>query len=138
VIVVCDLDGTLALRSKRGPFEYDKVLTDNPNRPVVLVAKLLLHAGYKLVFVSARDDSCYDDTKAWLENNRIYSNQMGDVELYMRKTGDSRPDNIVKAEIYQEHILPREVLLVLDDRDKVVEMWRDFGLTCFQVAPGDF
>jgi hypothetical protein len=31
-----------------------------------------------------------------------------------------------------------EVFLVVDDRDKVVKMWRDLGLNTFQVAPGDF
>jgi len=28
--------------------------------------------------------------------------------------------------------------LVFDDRDAVVNMWRDKGLICCQVAPGDF
>ena len=31
-----------------------------------------------------------------------------------------------------------QVLCVFDDRDKVVQMWRDMGLTCMQVAPGNF
>ena len=31
-----------------------------------------------------------------------------------------------------------DVFLVVDDRQKVVDMWRDLGLTVFQVAPGDF
>jgi hypothetical protein len=31
-----------------------------------------------------------------------------------------------------------KVLLVLDDRDQVVRMWRELGLTCFQVDYGDF
>ncbi len=30
------------------------------------------------------------------------------------------------------------VFMVVDDRQKVVDMWRDLGLTVFQVAPGDF
>ena len=30
------------------------------------------------------------------------------------------------------------ILCVFDDRTKVVNMWRDNGLSCFQVAPGDF
>ena len=28
--------------------------------------------------------------------------------------------------------------LAFDDRDRVVKMWRDLGVPCFQVAPGDF
>ena len=31
-----------------------------------------------------------------------------------------------------------DVLMCVDDRQKVVDMWRSEGLTCFQVAPGDF
>ena len=28
--------------------------------------------------------------------------------------------------------------LAFDDRDRVVAMWREEGVPCFQVAPGDF
>lgn len=30
------------------------------------------------------------------------------------------------------------VEIVFDDRNSVVKMWRLLGLTCFQVAEGDF
>jgi hypothetical protein len=57
----------------------------------------------------------------------------------MRKTSDMRKDAVVKEEIYNENILDKyNVLLVLDDRNQVVDFWRSKGLTCFQVAPGDF
>jgi hypothetical protein len=29
-------------------------------------------------------------------------------------------------------------MCVFDDKTKAVKMWRDLGLTCFQVAQGDF
>ncbi|WP_435575134.1 hypothetical protein [Burkholderia plantarii] len=32
----------------------------------------------------------------------------------------------------------RRIVAVFDDRDSVVAMWRDAGVTCFQVAPGEF
>jgi hypothetical protein len=57
----------------------------------------------------------------------------------MRKTDDFRKDSIIKEEIYQENIEGKyNVLCVLDDRNQVVDFWRAKGLTCFQVAPGDF
>jgi len=57
----------------------------------------------------------------------------------MRKTGDSRKDSIVKREIFEEHIKGKyRIQFVLDDRNQVVEMWRQLGLTCLQVAEGDF
>jgi len=52
---------------------------------------------------------------------------------------DYRDDRIIKEEIYREKIAPvYNALFVLDDRDRVVAMWRDLGLTCLQVANGDF
>jgi hypothetical protein len=45
----------------------------------------------------------------------------------------------VKEEIYRQEILGRyNVWMVLDDRDQVVEMWRNLGLRVLQVAPGAF
>ena len=31
-----------------------------------------------------------------------------------------------------------DIFLVVDDRNKVVDMWRSLGLTVFQVADGNF
>jgi hypothetical protein len=57
----------------------------------------------------------------------------------MRARGDGRPDEIVKKELYRKRVAPRwKVTAVLDDRDKVVRMWRRIGLTVLQVAEGDF
>jgi hypothetical protein len=57
----------------------------------------------------------------------------------MRKYGDFRQDSIVKREIYERFIAPDyDILCVLDDRNSVVSMWREIGLTCLQVAEGDF
>jgi len=59
--------------------------------------------------------------------------------LLMRAAGDSRRDSIVKREIFDARIRDVwQVKGVLDDRDQVVRMWRALGLTCVQVAPGDF
>jgi hypothetical protein len=60
-------------------------------------------------------------------------------ELLMRTEGDHRSDDIVKKEIYEKRIAPQyDVVIVFDDRDKVVKMWRDLGLLCGQVYYGDF
>jgi len=32
----------------------------------------------------------------------------------------------------------KDILCVFDDRQKVVDMWRKNGITCFQVNYGDF
>ena len=58
----------------------------------------------------------------------------------MRKTGDNRKDSIIKKEIYEKYLKPMNyhVLFILDDRNQVVEMWREMGFTVFQVAEGNF
>ena len=58
----------------------------------------------------------------------------------MRETADFRSDSIIKHEIYQLCIKGKyDVQFVLDDRQKVVDMWRNaIGLTTLQVAEGNF
>ena len=55
-------------------------------------------------------------------------------------TGDMRfmPDEILKKKMLDKFVDIDDVLFVVDDRNKVVDMWRDLGLTVFQPAPGDF
>ena len=51
----------------------------------------------------------------------------------------NRPWCCKKEEIFIDKIKNTyNVLYCMDDRDRVVKRWRDLGLTCFQVAPGDF
>ena len=58
---------------------------------------------------------------------------------FMRTAGDTRKDAVVKAELYEEHVEGRyNVVAVIDDRKRVVDLRRSLGLTCLQVAEGDF
>ena len=57
----------------------------------------------------------------------------------MRKDKDFRPDNEAKKDLYEEYIKDKfEIEFVLDDRDRVVKMWRELGLRVLQVEEGDF
>ena len=61
------------------------------------------------------------------------------VTLWMRAAKDTRGDDVVKAELFDAHIRRRfHVRVVLDDRDRVVALWRRLGLPCWQVDYGDF
>lgn len=133
-LVLVDIDGTVSHRTNREPFEYDKVSSDRPDHKTIEVITALWKAGYKIIFISARDDSCFEDSYEWLRLNCPPF-----IKLYMRKTGDSRKDAVIKEEIYREHIEPfYDVFCVFDDRNQVVDMWRSIGLKCFQPEPGDF
>jgi predicted kinase len=133
--VVVDVDGTLALHVSRGPFEYEKCLEDAPNPRVVELVKMLAETRH-VVVCSGREgtEQVRRDTMAWLMQYDVPF-----VSVLMRPEGDMRKDSIIKREILERDILPHwNPVLVIDDRDQVVRMWRDAGLTCFQVAYGDF
>jgi len=48
------------------------------------------------------------------------------------------PDEILKKEMLDTFIDIDDVFCVFDDRKKVVDMWRDLGLTCFEVEEAHF
>jgi hypothetical protein len=52
----------------------------------------------------------------------------------MRGKDDKRSDDIIKSEIYEEHIKKNyEVIAVFDDRQRVVDMWRlKYNLPTYQ------
>ena len=136
--IVVDLDGTLALHTNRGPFEYHKCHTDEVNEPVLACIHAMMADGFKLIFVSGREDTCMDLTKTWLANKCGLLAEDKDYELYMRKAKDFRKDSVVKEEIYRELIKRNFIKFVLDDRQQVVDHLRSLGFTVFQVAPNKF
>jgi predicted kinase len=146
---ICDIDGTVALKGDRGPFDETRVDEDRPNPRVIEVVENHIKLGYQPIFLSGRTRGCYSDTWNWLTDNIQYDelnavNDYGHVEkrflLLMRPEEDNRKDAIVKRELFDTYVRSAyNVRFVLDDRDQVVNMWRDeLGLTCMQVAPGAF
>lgn len=133
--VICDVDGTLALHHQRDPYRWQHSDTDTPNRAVVAVMRAVYRSGIKVVFVSGRPESARAITEEWIAREvRVPG------PLFMRASNDTRKDVDVKREIFFKHIEPvLDVVAVFDDRDQVVRMWREeLGLTCFQVADGNF
>lgn len=132
--IMVDIDGTLAKMDGRGPFEWKRVGEDVPVWPVIEAVQMYQSLGYKVIIMSGRDSECRDETIKWLDKHLIPWDA-----LFMRPEKDMRKDNIVKHELFWAHVAPWfNVQLVLDDRDQVVKMWRDIGLTVFQVASGAF
>ena len=136
-VAICDIDGTLVIKCDRDIFDYSRVEVDKPNLPIVRLVQVLAY-DRDIIFMSGRDDACFEQTRNWLVEHLGYAYPES-VELYMRKTGDKRKDAIVKRELFDKHIRDQyQVDYVIDDRNSVVEMWRSLGLTVLQVADGDF
>lgn len=132
--VLCDIDGTLAIHNGRGPYDFARVETDLVNEEVRRVLRLCHEEGDWIILLSGRQSEFREHTERWLKANRVRYN-----ELRMRAEGDRRGDDIVKAELFDAHVRHRfDVRFVLDDRDRVVALWRRIGLRCWQVDYGDF
>lgn len=131
--LIVDLDGTLAIHVGRGPYEEERCGEDALSLPVFdIITKFAPTT--TIIYCSGRHDTVRAQTQAWLDENECPTGP-----LFMRAGGDSRNDAIVKLEIFDRAIRDKyNVQFVLDDRDRVVKMWRDLGLTCLQVNYGNF
>ncbi len=133
-VIVCDIDGTLAhMNGKRGPYDWDRV--DRDDLDIVLADRLRKHKelGERVIIVTGRDESCRESTEEWLNFYDVPFDTM-----IMRPKDDYRKDTIIKKEIWENHLKDYNILFVYDDRDGVVNMWRDLGIKVFQVEPGRF
>ena len=146
-IVIFDLDGTLALIDDRrdlatkdnGKFDWDvffnpdNINLDLPNQPVIQMTNILHKQGFRIFILSGRSDVTHQVTVDWLNDNGVWWDHLvmrPQNHLYL-------PDNDLK-QMWLDSIGKDNVAMVFDDRNQVVDMWRQNGLTCFQVADGDF
>lgn len=144
--IIVDLDGTLCdARHRQHHMEgkknwqafYGSIPLDKPNLWCVLIIQGALACGLEVLFVSGRPREYEAATLDWLFKWNIHAAARN--RLFMRPDGDFRRDSIVKTEIYKGFIEPHyEVLYCVDDRQQVVDAWRELGLTCLQCAKGDF
>lgn len=57
----------------------------------------------------------------------------------MRNDDDNRHDYLVKSELADKYVTDiKNIAFALEDRTRVCQMWRDRGITCFQVKKGDY
>lgn len=131
--IIVDIDGTLAHMKNRSPFDWNRVDEDEVDEIIKGIVNAYDNLG-TIIVMSGRDSICRDKTIKWLEDNNIKYDM-----LFMRAIGDNRKDSIVKKELFDNNVKDKfYVEYVLDDRDAICATWRDMGLKCLQVAPGNF
>ena len=147
-IVIFDLDGTLAdITTRRNISTKDNgkmdwsifqdpknIDLDIPNQKVVDMLHMIDNTDkYQIWILSGRSDVTKDATIDWLSKYGINYDHLimrPQKHLYMA-------DNDLK-QMWLDDIGVDNVAMVFDDRNQVVDMWRNNGLTVFQVADGDF
>jgi phosphatidate phosphatase APP1 len=141
---VFDIDGTIADLSHRlhhiekSPKDWDSFFAAcHKDAPIAHIRRLLVdlsNASATIIYVSGRSDQVHDETMAW-----IIAHGFPVGNIFMRKQGDHRPDNLVKSDLLDElHDDGFRPIMAFDDRNQVVKMWRERGIPCAQVAEGDF
>lgn len=130
--IIVDIDGTVAHMNGRSPYDYSLVSTDTIDESVQAIVHALT-INHQIIFVSGRKAECKEETFKWLKQHFVMN-----FELHMRKDEDDRNDAIVKREILEELIKEYYIVAALDDRNRVVKMWRESGIKCLQVQEGNF
>jgi len=133
-------------------FNPAHIAFDEPNEPVIELAQMLKARGYEILIFSGRNDRMWEKTVEWLEWNDVpydllvmrpdkFQGRTWPVAESNPATPDMRfmPDDVLKKAMLDEFVEDIEdVYLVVDDRQKVVDMWRSLGLNVWQVADGNF
>jgi phosphoglycolate phosphatase-like HAD superfamily hydrolase len=141
---IFDIDGTLANCQHRlhhiekSPKDwaafFDACEEDPTIEPIADLARLLFSAGNTIVFCTGRSSEYLEKTSRWLAVNNLYGHA-----IYMRDAGDHRADNEVKGDLLAAMRADGyDPVMAFEDRSSVVTMWRERGIPCAQVAPGNF
>lgn len=129
--VLVDVDGTLAdCDGVRSPYDESRVGEDKVYPVIAHWVRMLTFEDpgpkYQVIIVSGRHETCGPDTEDWLARNVIPYDG-----LLMRNRGDQRSDTIVKQELLElilKYVAKENIIFVIDDRPKVIRMWKENGL----------
>jgi hypothetical protein len=131
--VVVDMDGTIADASRREAkflrgkkknwLGFFKDMEKDPPIKDVLDRVMELSDTHDIVILTGRPEKYRPQTESWLRKYKVPA-----VEVLMRHAGDTRRDFESKSELMKDLIGRRNVVLALDDRKPVVELYRKLGV----------
>lgn len=148
--VICDIDGTLAETTHRLHYLYADVGKLVPHekkdwggffkaagddRFRAEVWEQVAAENSDVILVSARPEEYRAQTQEWLAKHGLHEG-WDYKTLIMRKSGDRRDDDIVKAEVADRYFKGHTIKRVYDDRPRIIRMWRERGYDVVDVGPG--
>jgi hypothetical protein len=130
----CNGVGFIGPQKPNWPAFFKACVDDTPLETTIRMIDNLNSMDFEIWVVSGRSDEVAAETTEWLHKHVNNYDR-----LIMRKQGDYTPDDVLKKSWLGDGTIPKDrVFCVFEDRDRVVQMWRDEGLICYQVAEGDF
>jgi len=144
-IVVIDLDGTLCDDSHREHLviakEYDAyhaLLRDDVPWPDVKAYLSLLGLDSVTVALTARPETYRAATHDWLiEHECVFDHVLMRGKDDFRNITEVKPE-LLRMFLQENDYSPEDVLVILEDREHMVEKWRNLGYRCWQVRPGGY
>jgi len=119
---------------------YENCDKDDPIEPTCELVRVLKEAGWGVILITGRSYFARKETIGWLQSYNIKYDL-----LLMRRHGDHTADDKLKKEWLHDLREGRISIsglaspsIVLEDRARVVDMWREEGLICLQCDKGDF
>jgi hypothetical protein len=145
--IIVDIDGTISKVGdrlkylKESPKDwdafYDSCFDDEPiNEIIDLVECLECDPKHIIVFCTGRRESCRPATELWIAKH--FYKTFKYKGLIMRPNNDIRDDTLCKIDQLRQRVDFKDIKFVLEDRNSMVEKWRELGVKCLQVAEGDF
>lgn len=137
---VFDIDGTLAEKGDRSPFDWSRVSEDTPIESIMDILEKLCFNDYDYsendIFIcSGRDEVCEGDSIKWIKNHIHHSLHF---KYMFRPKGDMRPDWKIKQEMAIEISKTHNILGWFDDRLQVTRHLRQLGIKVLNVEHDNF
>lgn len=142
--ILIDLDGTLAncnhrlhyIRSEKK--NYKTFSSDEEIEKDMLnswCSSIISHFknDHKIIILTGRNEYSRRITLEWLVKHDIYID-----EMIMRKDGDFRKGEVVKADEIEKLKEKYDLVFAIDDNIKVAQMMRNMGIVCLQCDENNF
>ena len=131
--IIFDIDGTIALKGDRSPYEWRLVGKDTVEERTADIMDIMKSSGVHVTICTGRDGISLYETQKWLERHDLHYDQ-----ILIRPKGDTRPDWVVKEEMWREISKGYFIKGLFDDRMQVVRRARALGLKVFNVEYNNF
>ena len=132
--VVIDMDSTMCFNTNKRPWygkgAAEEMINDIENFGVCETVWALMQE-YPIIVATGRDTSQEEVTRKWLSQHRI-----DPIKYYFRTEGDYRKGTEIKKEQIEKIMKDYNILVIFEDSEPIVQMYRDMGLTVLQPNKG--